>query len=269
MDSRGAPPFMPASGELAMKRDLLHPRMLLRARAARTAPAAISAPRRARAWAIIAGAHAALAQACWGMVWAAWPPAHGEYPPCLVAVLPVPPPARLPLALQATPAVWLALEPPVSIPDGTLEPMDGPARCAGAGPAPEPAPPASSAPAIPLADLADLAATDAVGAAPGLGAGRVADGRQRLLARNGGSRGSDAAVHRALRWFTRHQGGNGMWAAERYQDRCDESSTCEPGSVGSCGGSAVDVALTGYALLCFLGAGYDHRTPDLHRAVIR
>ncbi len=94
------------------------------------------------------------------------------------------------------------------------------------------------------------------------------DGRQRLLARNGGSRGSDDAVQRALRWFKRHQGGNGMWSAEHYQERCGETPRCEPGSVSSAGGSVVDVALTGYALLCFLGDGYDQRTPSAYRAAI-
>ncbi len=50
-----------------------------------------------------------------------------------------------------------------------------------------------------------------------------------------------------------------MWDAEHYQDNCQAGPRCEPGSAASGGGSDVNVALTGYALLCYLGAGYDHK----------
>jgi hypothetical protein len=116
---------------------------------------------------------------------------------------------------------------------------------------------------------ANLTAIGAAGGAAGLGGLPGAGGRLRKPAHGGGSQGSENAVQRALRWFKRHQSANGMWEAERYQANCSASPKCEPGSVGSSGGSAVDVALTGYALLCFLGDGYDHLTPNQYRTTIR
>ncbi|MBA3710312.1 MAG: terpene cyclase/mutase family protein [Planctomycetes bacterium] len=70
----------------------------------------------------------------------------------------------------------------------------------------------------------------------------------------------------ALRWFKKHQSPNGMWDVDGYQLNCgDAGGRCEPGTehVGADG----DVACTAYAVMCFLGAGYDHHTGTYRNVV--
>lgn len=107
------------------------------------------------------------------------------------------------------------------------------------------------------------------GGGSGLFSDRGRGGNHRNPGPMGGSRGSEGAVQRALRWFKRHQSTNGMWDAEHYQSNCTEMPKCEPGSAATGGGSDVNVALTGYAVLCYLGSGYDHQTPSQYRATVR
>ncbi|MFW5829984.1 MAG: hypothetical protein ACOCXA_06955, partial [Planctomycetota bacterium] len=64
----------------------------------------------------------------------------------------------------------------------------------------------------------------------------------------------------------RHQSPNGQWDVDGYPDNCDDQPKCEPGQAHQ--DIQGDVASTGYALLCFLGAGYDHRTPNKYRSVV-
>ncbi|MBA3936335.1 MAG: hypothetical protein H0X38_02650 [Planctomycetes bacterium] len=101
--------------------------------------------------------------------------------------------------------------------------------------------------------------TGAGGPSSGIFSLRTPDGRKKAAKKGGGGPATEAAVHDSLRWFKRHQSANGMWDAEHYQDNCQTGLKCEPGSTTSSGGSDVNVALTGYALLCYLGAGYDHK----------
>ncbi len=93
--------------------------------------------------------------------------------------------------------------------------------------------------------------------------------RRRAVGRGGGSKASEDAVESALRWFKKHQSPNGMWDAEKYFLNCTDDRKCDPGSLGGHGAEEVNVAMTGYALLCFLGAGYDHKSPNKHRLVVR
>jgi hypothetical protein len=74
------------------------------------------------------------------------------------------------------------------------------------------------------------------------------------------------SVDRALRWFKRHQSPNGMWDVDGYMVNCTEGEKCEPGKNQA--GNA-DIACTGYALMCFLGGGYDHRTPGTYKTTVR
>jgi hypothetical protein len=86
--------------------------------------------------------------------------------------------------------------------------------------------------------------------------------------RIGASAGSELAVERAIDWLTRHQDKDGRWDAgtARYADgtavKDDDDFTvhCPPGETcfGECAYWEADTALTGLALLTYLGAGYTH-----------
>lgn len=107
------------------------------------------------------------------------------------------------------------------------------------------------------------------GGAPGIYGKRNEWGKKRLSSQHYGPHGSEAlsSLDAALRWLKKHQGPNGSWA-EGYQNNCAEAPKCEPGKFGM-GGSNCGVAYTGYAVLCFLGAGYDHRIPSKYRTVVK
>ncbi|MEK7413601.1 MAG: prenyltransferase/squalene oxidase repeat-containing protein, partial [Planctomycetota bacterium] len=89
------------------------------------------------------------------------------------------------------------------------------------------------------------------------------------VGKGGGSKGSESAVDAALRWFKKHQSANGMWDARDYFQNCTEDPKCEPGSLGAHGAEAVNTAMTGYALLCFLGAGHDHKALGKYKTVVK
>jgi hypothetical protein len=77
-----------------------------------------------------------------------------------------------------------------------------------------------------------------------------------------------AATDAGLRWLKKHQSPNGMWDAERYFQNCTDALKCEPGSYEGISQVQVNVAMTGYGALCFLGGGYDHKAPSKYRPVI-
>lgn len=79
------------------------------------------------------------------------------------------------------------------------------------------------------------------------------------------AREATSTLDAALRWLVRHQSPNGMWDSDNYFINCQEGNKMEPGK--DVGGA--DEALTGYAVLCFLGAGYDHRMPSRYRNVVK
>jgi len=84
----------------------------------------------------------------------------------------------------------------------------------------------------------------------------------------GASAASERAVERALDWLTRHQDEDGRWngGIARYDDGTpvkgdtDFTVHCPPGETcfGECAYWEADTALTGLALLTYLGAGYTH-----------
>jgi len=112
-------------------------------------------------------------------------------------------------------------------------------------------------------------AIGAGGGSSGMFGSRSGGGRKRAIGKFGGSKGSESAVDAALRWFKKHQSPNGMWDAINFYKNCTEDPKCEPGAEDHGGPANYDVAMTGYALLCFLGAGYDHVTPNKYKSVVK
>ena len=89
---------------------------------------------------------------------------------------------------------------------------------------------------------------------------RAPDRRQELVQTMGGSEETERAVAMALDWLARHQSPDGRWDGARFDDRC-----------GECGGGTqvdVDIALTGLALLCFLGTDQTHFNEGPYQEVV-
>ncbi|WP_152053616.1 prenyltransferase/squalene oxidase repeat-containing protein [Tautonia marina] len=97
---------------------------------------------------------------------------------------------------------------------------------------------------------------------------RLDPNRPELARRAGASAASEEAVELALDWLARHQDADGRWNAgtARYRDGSPASgdtsftSHCPPGDIchGECFYWEADTAVTGLALLAFLGSGYTH-----------
>ena len=97
---------------------------------------------------------------------------------------------------------------------------------------------------------------------------RLEPDRSTRAQRIGASAASELAVERALDWLSRHQDDDGRWdgGIARYEDGTpvkgddDFTAHCPAGEkcFGECAYWEADTALTGLALLTFLGAGYTH-----------
>jgi len=98
---------------------------------------------------------------------------------------------------------------------------------------------------------------------------RLDPNRSVLAKRAGASSESEQAVERALDWLARHQDSDGRWnggsapgTIPGLEDESRDSFTahCPTGDVcfGECRYAEADPALTGLALLAYLGAGYTH-----------
>jgi hypothetical protein len=106
----------------------------------------------------------------------------------------------------------------------------------------------------PLADIPEVYRT------------RLDPNRSARALRSGASPASEQAVERALDWLARHQDADGRWdgGIARYDDGSvvkgddDFTTHCPPGEAcfGECIYWEADTALTGLALLSYLGAGY-------------
>lgn len=84
--------------------------------------------------------------------------------------------------------------------------------------------------------------------------------RGEILEKMGGTRETERAVTLALTWLAAHQEPDGRWSGTRFDDQC-----------GRCGGAAEidsDTAITGLALLCYLGAGHTHLAEGEHREAV-
>jgi hypothetical protein len=97
---------------------------------------------------------------------------------------------------------------------------------------------------------------------------RLDPDRPKRAQRDGASAASERAVERALDWLARHQDPDGRWDAgtARYKDGTpaegekDSTKHCPVGETcfGECAYWEADSAMTGLALLTYLGAGYTH-----------
>jgi len=104
----------------------------------------------------------------------------------------------------------------------------------------------------------------------GVGGGRAGPYGQRWgkgrLAIYGGSLKSEESVMAALRWLHFHQDRNGQWDQDGFDKNCDHSKG--PACDGK-GTSQYDVAVSGLALLAFLGNGHTHRVGLFKKTVKR
>ncbi|NUM36975.1 MAG: hypothetical protein HUU50_20730 [Candidatus Brocadiae bacterium] len=74
--------------------------------------------------------------------------------------------------------------------------------------------------------------------------------RQQLLQEGGGGRNTENAVQAGLEWLHKHQSQNGSWDADNFMACCKEQVSCSDAGV-----DWADPAVTGLALLAFLGNG--------------
>jgi len=127
-------------------------------------------------------------------------------------------------------------------------------------------------------EVADSALADNAGLYSSIGAGGDAKGLYGLRNGHGGDHrggpngpppGTGPHIDSALRWFKKHQSANGMWDAVNFYKNCSEDLKCEPGAEAHGGPASYDVAMTAYALLCYLGDGYDQSSPNKYRTVVR
>jgi hypothetical protein len=94
---------------------------------------------------------------------------------------------------------------------------------------------------------------------------RVSVDRPRVVAKNGGSEQTEAAVNAALAWLAANQNDDGRWDARRHGGGRELMVL---GRDRGGAGAKADTGITGLALLAFLGAGHTHRQGD-HRAAVR
>jgi hypothetical protein len=121
---------------------------------------------------------------------------------------------------------------------------------------------------IGLAALGERAGTQSLIEIPKIYQPRLVPDRSAQAQRIGATKASELAVERALDWLARHQDANGCWNAgiARYDDgsavQGDRSFTAHCPAGDTCKGDCIyweaDTAVTGLALLTFLGAGYTH-----------
>jgi len=104
---------------------------------------------------------------------------------------------------------------------------------------------------------------------------RDGGGKRRAIGRFGGGAATESAVLAALRWFKRHQAQDGSWSFEDYHNECKLNPPCKHvpevlthGAVaGGKKNRKLKNAATGFALLCFLGAGHTHKAGKFRQQV--
>ncbi len=209
-------------------------------------------------------------------------PPEFERPPLIITALDPVPPTKVPPKVTTPTTIPVPLPTPEV--DATASTAADPTPVLPATPV-DPSPDQDTQAALPSGDpaITGIIETGSSGLSPNLGAGlgssgkggfqRGPEARKRAILRNSGSPVAEDAVNRALRWFKRHQSPDGHWDAVDYYRQCNDGPRCEPGSLGEGGGALddrdTDVAITGLALLCFLGHGHDHQHPSTFTTNVR
>ncbi len=114
--------------------------------------------------------------------------------------------------------------------------------------------------------LEDAGSIGVIGGPGGRGRGkygfRTGGGKKKAVMRGGGGKATESAVDAGLRWLARHQASDGGWHTNTWHQECPSDDSC----VGCGGGRANDMigkdnttAVTGFAILAFLGAGHTHQ----------
>jgi hypothetical protein len=101
----------------------------------------------------------------------------------------------------------------------------------------------------------------------GLFGNRHGLGKQRALKRYGGNAASEDAVSASLKWLRKHQSPDGRWSFYSGAQRCRDEPRCD-GSFEYYDDNG-DTAMTAYAVLCFVGAGFDQRTPSTYQLTVK
>jgi hypothetical protein len=98
---------------------------------------------------------------------------------------------------------------------------------------------------------------------------RVSPDRGDIVRRRGGSAEGESAVQAALHWLAANQSSDGRWNADKF-GAMQEMAVPGKERIGAGGnGSKADTAVTGLALLAFLGAGNTHLHGDYAKNVQR
>ncbi|MHC5080832.1 MAG: hypothetical protein ACYTHN_17625 [Planctomycetota bacterium] len=79
-------------------------------------------------------------------------------------------------------------------------------------------------------------------------------GAHATLLQNGGSPKTEAAVQRGLAWLRDHQNPDGTWSCKQFMKNCKQGACTGAGS-----SPTYDLAVTGLAVLAFLGAGHTYK----------
>ena len=171
--------------------------------------------------------------------------------------------AKMMAAVEPEPAVPAAsIQPEGALPEQAAAPSATKTTQPNSTANEQPAPPAQAAPPAAPNNVAPMAITAATTGIVGINAvlpelykDRVAENRGELLRSRGGSPESEEAVQRALRWLAAAQSKPGHWDADRF-GAGQERLVLGHDRRGA--GAKADAAMTGLALLCFLGNGHTH-----------
>ncbi|MFN7731303.1 MAG: prenyltransferase/squalene oxidase repeat-containing protein, partial [Pirellula sp.] len=89
---------------------------------------------------------------------------------------------------------------------------------------------------------------------------RVSPNRTQFAYQNGGDAQTEAAVQRALQWLAAAQSEDGSWNAAKHGAGLEDASkrVAPEGMYRADAGKRANTAMTGLALLAFLGAGHTH-----------
>jgi len=125
---------------------------------------------------------------------------------------------------------------------------------------------AATTPVVSAPVVESAAAPIAGHGVPEIYSDRVSPDRAEKARQRGGSPGSESAVQSSLHWLALHQSIDGRWDADKF-GAGQETAVLGQDRQGA--GARADTAVTGLALLAFLGAGNTHQHGDYVQNVQR